>query len=152
MDPKGITIYRYFGQLFVAESSGAQYYWVGTDIMDLRIHSDNEKITFTFKITEPSYLTADIYDMEEKFVTRLTNRRLLSNAGKHFILWNGNIGRKNRKILEKDGLKLSDQYTPGKKAPSGKYRIKLSLEATYSSRTHFMREEEIEFEINNKRD
>jgi hypothetical protein len=32
-DPRGITIYRRFGQIFISERAGAQYYWIGTDIM-----------------------------------------------------------------------------------------------------------------------
>ncbi|MDD4857828.1 MAG: NHL repeat-containing protein [Candidatus Krumholzibacteria bacterium] len=32
-EPRGITIYRRFGQVFVSERAGAQYFWIGTDVL-----------------------------------------------------------------------------------------------------------------------
>ncbi|HUI93225.1 MAG TPA: NHL repeat-containing protein [Chitinivibrionales bacterium] len=32
IEPRGIAIYKRFGQTFVAEKNGAQYYWIGTDL------------------------------------------------------------------------------------------------------------------------
>jgi|WetSurMetagenome_2_1015567.scaffolds.fasta_scaffold51347_1 DNA-binding beta-propeller fold protein YncE len=32
-EPRGISIYRRFGQVFVSERSGAQYFWIGTDVL-----------------------------------------------------------------------------------------------------------------------
>jgi len=32
-EPRGIAIYRRFGQLFVDERAGAQYFWIGTDLL-----------------------------------------------------------------------------------------------------------------------
>jgi hypothetical protein len=32
-EPRGISIYRRFGQIFVSERSGAQYFWIGTDVL-----------------------------------------------------------------------------------------------------------------------
>jgi hypothetical protein len=32
-EPRGITIYRRFGQVFVSERAGAQYFWIGTDML-----------------------------------------------------------------------------------------------------------------------
>jgi hypothetical protein len=145
--PKGITIYRRFGQLFVAEASGAQYYWVGTDLYDLELKTHHDNLLFTFKTTEPSYITADIYDSEEKFVMRLTKDRLLPRIGKQLLRWNKVVGRTNKKIIEMEDLEVSEKVKPGEVAPAGKYSIKIFLEATYSSRTHFVREEELKFEI-----
>jgi hypothetical protein len=31
-EPRGIGLYRRFGQMFVAERAGAQYLWIGTDV------------------------------------------------------------------------------------------------------------------------
>jgi hypothetical protein len=145
--PKGITIYRRFGQLFVAEESGAQYYWVGTDLYDLEVKKYNKNLLFTFKITEPSYLTADIIDDDGNFVMRLTQERLLPRIGKQLLRWNKIVGVTNKKIIESEDLELSDKVRPGELAPSGRYTLKISLEATYSSRTHFVKEKELDFEI-----
>jgi hypothetical protein len=147
IQPTGITIHRRFGQLFVAEESGAQYYWVGTDIYDFNTTHDKNNILFSFKITEPSFLTADLLDYEGKFIMRLTQKRLLPSTGEQVLRWNRTVGRTNKKILENEELDVSNIVRPGEKVPSGKYLIKLSLEATYSSRSHFMRVEEQEFEI-----
>jgi outer membrane protein assembly factor BamB len=38
-EPRGITIYRRFGQVFVSERTGAQYFWIGADV--LRFSADN---------------------------------------------------------------------------------------------------------------
>jgi len=145
--PKGITIHRRFGQLFIAEETGAQYYWIGTDIYDIKIKKDKKNLIFSFKITEPSFLTADVLDSEGNFVMRLTQKKLLPDTGEQLLLWNQTIGITNTKIIENEELEVSSIVKPGKKAPPGKYRIKISLEATYSSRTHFVRVEEEEFEI-----
>ncbi len=147
IQPTGITIHRRFGQLFIAEESGAQYYWIGTDLYDLNIKKYKNNLLFSFKITEPSFLTADLLDREGKFIMRLTQKKLLPHSGEQVLHWNQIVGLTNKKIIEDEDLEVSDVVKSGDKAPSGKYRIKLSLEATYSSRTHFVRVEEQEFEI-----
>jgi hypothetical protein len=145
--PKGITIHRRFGQLFVAEESGAQYYWVGTDLTDLAVKKYKNNLLFTFKITEPSFVKADILDDEGKFVMRLSQNRLLPRIGEQLIRWNKIVSVTNKKIIEEEDLDVSEKVNPPEKAPPGKYLLKIALEATYSSRTHFVREEELEFEI-----
>ncbi|TFG94738.1 MAG: hypothetical protein E4H13_14420, partial [Calditrichales bacterium] len=85
--PRGITIYRRLGQLFVAEENGAQYYWVGTDIFDLKAIPDGETTRFSFRVTEPSYITAEILDDQDRFVADLIHRRYLGNAGNHVLQW-----------------------------------------------------------------
>jgi hypothetical protein len=147
IQPTGITIHRRFGQLFVAEESGAQYYWVGTDLYDITIKEYKNNLLFSFKITEPSNLTADLLDNKGKFIMRLTHKKLLPYTGNQVLHWNQTVGVTNKKIIEDEDLDVSDIVKPGKKVPPGKYRIKISLEATYSSRTHFVRVEEQEFEI-----
>ena len=57
------------------------------------------------------------------------------------------VGVTNKNIIETEELELSDQVRPGELALSGRYTLKISLEATYSSRTHFVREAELDFEI-----
>jgi hypothetical protein len=146
-NPTGITIHRRFGQIFVAEESGAQYYWVGTDLSDLTLKRYNNNLLFTFKITEPSFITADIIDDQGDFVMRLTQARLLPRIGEQMLRWNKIVGKTNEKIIKEEDLELSPKVTPGKKAPPGEYTLIISLEATYSSRTHFVRTEKFAFEI-----
>lgn len=37
MEPRGIAIYKRFGQAFVAEKKGAQYFWMGTECKDVSL-------------------------------------------------------------------------------------------------------------------
>jgi hypothetical protein len=145
--PKGITIHRRFGQIFVAEESGAQYYWVGTDLYDLTVKEYNKNLLFTFKITEPSFLTADLLDAEGNFVMRLTKDRLLPRIGEQLLRWNRIVSVTNKNIIEEENLQVSELVRPGEKAPTGEYTLKISIEATYSSRTHFVKTEELDFNI-----
>jgi hypothetical protein len=78
---------------------------------------------------------------------RLTHERLLPLIGEQLLRWNKMVGKTNMKIIEAEELELSDKVRPGEFAPSGKYTLKISLEATYSSRTHFVKEKELDFEI-----
>ena len=78
---------------------------------------------------------------------RLTQQQLLPHCGDQKLRWNRIVGVTNKKIIEEEGLDISSTIRPGEKAPPGEYRIKLSLEATYSSRTHFIRTEEKVFQI-----
>lgn len=62
-EPRGIAIYRRFGQVFVAERSGASYFWVGTDVQNLRTQviagADDYDLHVQFLLTEQS--AVDVY-------------------------------------------------------------------------------------------
>lgn len=146
ISPKGIAIYRRFGQLFIAEESGAQYYWVGTDIFDITLHQQEKNVTLSFRVTEPSNVIVDVLDEDDKFLTRLTYKRRLGHPGIHHLSWNGIIGRTHTKVIENEELELSEKAIPRQLVLPGRYKFKISLEATYSSRTHFIRSEVEEFD------
>lgn len=63
IEPRGIAIWKRYGQTFIAEKIGAQYYWVGTDLkkMSLKIEPSPDigkrKYTITTNLTEPSFIT-----------------------------------------------------------------------------------------------
>jgi hypothetical protein len=68
-EPRGITIYRRFGQIFVSERAGAQYFWVGTDILrfsadDLVFYSDTKRVSVkvSFLLTEHSGVSLVLRD------------------------------------------------------------------------------------------
>jgi len=63
-EPRGITIYRRFGQIFISEREGAQYYWIGTDVKRFKAENlvfDTEKqrgsIDVSFLLTEHSNIS-----------------------------------------------------------------------------------------------
>lgn len=76
-EPKGITIYRRFGQLFVDERAGAQYFWIGTDLLrfdagNLVLDSQRKRcgVDVSFLLTEHSDITLALVDGRGK--TRFT--------------------------------------------------------------------------------
>jgi hypothetical protein len=71
--PRGISIYRRFGQVFIAERAGAQYFWVGTDV--LRYHAENLVfdpvkrrcgVDVSFHLTECSMISLVLRDEARK--------------------------------------------------------------------------------------
>jgi hypothetical protein len=64
-EPRGITVWRRFGQLFVTERAGAQYFWIGTEIRDLRAAVDTAApggtvVRVTYALTETSRVTIEL--------------------------------------------------------------------------------------------
>lgn len=64
--PRGISINRRFGQVFVSERSGLRYFWIGTNLLDLQtggIWVDTERnvcrLSVSFLLTEHSLV--DLY-------------------------------------------------------------------------------------------
>jgi DNA-binding beta-propeller fold protein YncE len=60
--PRGIAVNRRLGQVFIAEETGASYYWVGTDVTGLsaRVRTSGERmwIDVRFVLTERSFVSA----------------------------------------------------------------------------------------------
>lgn len=56
-DVRGIGIWRRFGQTFIAEAEGAQYYWVGSDARDVVAVQQGAHLHLGLFLTEYSYLT-----------------------------------------------------------------------------------------------
>ncbi|MFH0918746.1 MAG: NHL repeat-containing protein [Fibrobacterota bacterium] len=60
-DPRGICIWKWYGQTFVSEKTGAQYYWIGTDFSNLKVvEKSSGRFDFSGRLTEPSYLTLNL--------------------------------------------------------------------------------------------
>jgi DNA-binding beta-propeller fold protein YncE len=74
--PTGIAIWKRFGQLFVADATGAQYFWIGTDIPggdgsgpSARLEHNakgRKEILLTFDITEPSEISVALLSKKEE--------------------------------------------------------------------------------------
>jgi len=141
VEPRGITIYRRFGQVFVAEKEGAQYYWVGTDYADFSVQVQQEKniIMFKYFLTEPSFITADVFNDNDEFITRIWNNRF-KTSGQQNDIWDGKLRSWPDSILIKDKLVVPAQYKLTKQLPAGNYKIRYKFEPTYSSYRYFSRE------------
>jgi hypothetical protein len=57
-EPRGIAIYKRFGQTFVAEKAGAQYYWIGTRARNpmLGMSRDQKRFTLATDLTEYGFV------------------------------------------------------------------------------------------------
>jgi hypothetical protein len=139
IEPRGITIYRRFGQLFVAEKKGAQYYWIGTDVLNLRFAQNDSYIEFNFFLTEPSYITADITDQSGGLINTIADQRPLLRTGPQKMYWNGTKRQYGESYLKQRERTISKIVTKKNRVPAGKYLLELSVEATYSSRTYFQK-------------
>ncbi len=114
--PRGIAIWRRFGQIIIGERASAQYFWVGVDVKNFKLDFDSvaKKLTISFFVTEEAYLSVEIKGkgIEQK------------------------LGRKRR--INSGAQKF--QYNLPQNLASGKYKIKITIEPTYSSKNYFAKE------------
>jgi hypothetical protein len=59
-DPRGITIYKRFGQVFVAEKKGAQYFWIGTASKNAAL-SKSGNSTFVLSLTTTEFTLVTLF-------------------------------------------------------------------------------------------
>jgi len=116
MNPTGLAIWDRFGQIFVAESSGARYFWVGTDIRNINFTSDGSGCTVSGKLTEKATMVINIYNSDGTIARSLFSGR--QSPGYFRMDW--------------DGTRLQ-----GQDVYQGEYTISINLEPIYSSRTYF---------------
>ena len=139
-EPRGIAVYRRFGQVFIAEKNGAQYYWVGVDYNNFSVNVDkNGKIFVRYTLTEPAFITVDILNDNNELVTRIWHE-MYKSSGQQFDVWNKNIVNRSDNFLLKEQLKISEKYKNLHKVPSGKYKIHYKFQPTYSSYKYFFKE------------
>ncbi len=116
MNPTGLAVWDRFGQIFVAESSGARYFWVGTDIRELSFSSSGNGCTVSGVLTENASFIVNILSADGSMIRNLYTGR--KAAGPFSLTWDG-------KRLQGSGV------------PEGEYTIRISAEPVYSSRTYF---------------
>ncbi|MFH1680877.1 MAG: FlgD immunoglobulin-like domain containing protein [Candidatus Eisenbacteria bacterium] len=125
--PFGITVWRRFGQFLVSERTGAQYYWVGVDILDARadpvVFRPSGKIRFF--LTERAQVTVTLRGDGDSPVRTLADERFFP-AGERSLRWDG-------------------RDDAGETLAPGRYRVRIEARATYSSSKHFQKE--VEFPI-----
>ncbi len=85
-EPRGIAIYRRFGQVFVAERAGASYYWIGTDVLNPSAEAELEEgsasITIRFLLTEHARLTVSLEDEAGATLHIFDSERFISPGNK----------------------------------------------------------------------
>jgi hypothetical protein len=124
--PTGIAIWKRFGQVFILDQVGAQYYWVGVDAYLKGFfppefgQKDRPGTTVSVYITEPAFVDMKLYGEDGSLVRELLPE-FREFPFENSIVW--------------DGLDNKGHFV----AP-GTYTLKISVEATYSSKNYFKRE------------
>ncbi len=116
MNPTGIAIWDRFGQIFIAESTGARYFWVGTDIRNLSFSSSGTGCTVSGVLTETATMIVNILRPDGSMARSLYSGR--RQPGAFSFQWDG-------KTLQDRGV------------PAGEYTLRINIEPVYSSRTYF---------------
>jgi hypothetical protein len=141
--PRGIGIYKRFGQVFIAEAESAQYYWIGTDIFDFnsKWHPETGAVTLEFFLTEPSFLTLYVKSARAPEKMILEKKQYFSGAQK--IRLDGHWQRVNSRTIRGGEQKAAAhiRITPGI------YDFILKVEPTYSSYKYFSKQVETSLKI-----
>jgi DNA-binding beta-propeller fold protein YncE len=124
--PTGIAIWRRFGQVFVSEANGGQYYWVGLDAYLIGFYppefdSLEPGTTIALYVTEMANITVDITDPSGKLIRSLAPPHQ-QHPGEVLIVWDG---RDNAGELVSDG----------------EYKITVVARPTYSRPMRTLRKE-----------
>ena len=147
VEPRGISIYRRFGQVLIAEKAAAQYYWIGTDVKNLRVVRDEQGfLQVGYFLTEPSFVTLELFDRSGKKLATLM-QKMRRPAGENEERFTGNWQALPYRV-END----TRHYTVPASAEwpaiaSGQYRLRMTLSATYSSYKYFEKKVDLEVEF-----
>lgn len=91
IEPRGIAIWKRYGQTFIAEKTGAQYYWVGTDLKKIGFWRKENTNNFVIKARLTEYSKVSLYNVNCSDTTELINRRFLRAGDKAYSFTNGII-------------------------------------------------------------
>jgi DNA-binding beta-propeller fold protein YncE len=79
-EPRGIAIWQRFGQVFIAEKKGAQYFWVGTDLKSKElIDKGNSRYVLNVNVTEYSFIS--LFETAGRDTSWLISKRLVFPGG-----------------------------------------------------------------------
>jgi DNA-binding beta-propeller fold protein YncE len=136
VEPRGISIYKRFGQVLVAERNSAQYYWIGTDIKDVgaEVDSATGAISLSYFLTEPSFVSLDIEKRGEGSRTSLLEKAWRP-SGRNVELTDGGGRALPEHAAAAAGSTFEQLKIPA--ASSGTYSLYLRIEPTYSSYHYF---------------
>ncbi|MDZ7303165.1 MAG: NHL repeat-containing protein [candidate division KSB1 bacterium] len=153
IEPRGIAIYKRFGQVLIDDRESAQYYWIGTDIANLRAskHLTSPLLQIDYFLTEPSYVTLEILDARGQTLAKPLNKTLRF-SGPQQELFGGNW--EPAPVWHAPAGWSDDQrrHVPEvlQKMPpvaSGRYLVRITVEATYSSYKYFAKTVETHVEL-----
>lgn len=125
--PRGIAIGRKFGQVFISEAEGGQYYWTGVDAYLLGTFPDvfDERqagVTIALYSTETADLTINVLDKKKQVVRNLYPGETREKAGELLVVWDGR-----------------DNF--GAPVAPGEYTIQAVLKPAYGGARRYLRKE-----------
>lgn len=130
--PTGITIWRRYGQTFVAERKGAHYLWVGADFSrppSLSLER-GPVIRLRFGLTERARMVLELVDSKGNVIRSLTSNEYPGDQNINWLL-----NRQTTPITIPDsGIVRPSELAP---PPPGDYTLRIRMRATYSSRKVF---------------
>ena len=123
--PRGIAIWKRYGQVFVLEREAAQYYWIGIDgyikeVTPRTITRDRPAVTILMMLYEPADFRIAVADAAGRTVRELVPG-FREKLGPNYVIWDG-LGE------------------GGEPVGPGEYTIRLTLEPTYSAKGYFSKE------------
>lgn len=131
-EPRGIAVYKRFGQVIIAEKEAAQYYWVGTDVSDFtaELHESSALLRLDYFLTEASYVKIEVLDAQKKMLATVMEKILrMPGARQEFV--DGNWRPVDAELLGSAIGATKPALKPGS------YILRLTLQPTYSSYKHF---------------
>jgi DNA-binding beta-propeller fold protein YncE len=125
--PRGIAIGRQFGQVFISEAEGGQYYWTGVDAYMLgcfpgTFNEHQAGVTIALYTTETSDATIDILDRKKQVVRNLYPNETREKAGELLVVWDGR-----------------DNF--GTPVPAGQYTVHAVLKPAHGASRSFLKKE-----------
>lgn len=105
IEPRGITIYSRFGQVFIAEKKGAQYFWIGTDLKKAALtEKAGRRYSLSVQVTENTL--ASLFSASLKDTVTYFKRRWIP-CGSSFI----DFALEGEKRILERGLTLKTEPT-----------------------------------------
>jgi DNA-binding beta-propeller fold protein YncE len=125
-EPRGIFIWKRFGQVFVTDIAGGSYYWLSSDGFIIgcfppRLDSLKTQTTIALYLTDVSEVKINIYNETENIVRNLIFEHYF-NPGEALIAWDG---RDNN----------------GQNIPRGTYTIKVEIIPVYPAQRRYFKKE-----------
>jgi hypothetical protein len=123
--PRGITIGRHYGQVFISEAVGGQYYWLGLDGYLISCSPENftdeqPGTTIALYLTELAQVKVYIYNEQDKIIRFFSQEP--QQTGETFVVWDGR---------SQDGNIVSP----------GVYKIKLEIRSTHNVPQRYFKNE-----------
>jgi len=125
--PRGIAIHKKYGQVFISERQGGQYYWTGLDAYFLGafpeiFNKEKPGTTLALYLTDVGEIEINIFDEKGNLVREILPF-ITPRAGEFLVAWDG----RDKK---------------GELVGPGRYRIKMTCRLPYGGGKRFRKEME----------